>query len=761
MRTSDEKRILNTFKLGPLGVLFFTIIITILIVLDDYKNLNKEITSFEENYIKEQKVIIKKEVNRVYNYINYEKKNSEKKLKENLKERVYEAHAIASNLYSKYKEIKSQKEITNIIKEALRDIRFNKDRGYYYILTSKNAINILNGFLPSLEGKNLYNLQDSKGKYLNREIIKVIKDKGEGFVNYFWYKPNSDKKMYKKITFSKEFEPYSFYIGTGEYLTDYEENLKKEILNYVSTIKYGKNGYIFINSFIGVNLAHVKQSFRGRNFNNLKDPNGIYSVRELNKIAKKGEGYLEYLGQIVPSTGKKGKKISFAKGFKDWEWTIGSGAYLVDMHEVIEKRKVFIKSQNKDRIIKILIVSILTIILFFIIATLFSKKVQGMFKTYSQKIEKEILKNIDQKQTLLKAQKVAHIGDWKLDLKTKKTFFSNEVIRIFGVSRKDKEKFNLKYLKDLILEKDISCFENSMEQCIKEGKEHSCVYRINKPDGDIKWIDCRGKIDKEKRFIIGTIQDITDNKKLELEKKQQEEVLYQQSKLAAMGEMIGNIAHQWRQPLSTISTAATGAKLQKEMNILSDDNFNYTMDSINESAQYLSQTIDDFRGFFDIKNSVKNEFKITNTIKKTLNLVSSQFTAKEIEIIQNIEDVSIISLENELIQVFINILNNSRDALIKIDNQKKLIFINAYVKNKKLTIEIKDNAKGIPEDIITRVFEPYFTTKHKSQGTGIGLYMSESIVTTHLDGIIIAKNETYNYKDIKYTGAMFVITIPI
>jgi signal transduction histidine kinase len=223
--------------------------------------------------------------------------------------------------------------------------------------------------------------------------------------------------------------------------------------------------------------------------------------------------------------------------------------------------------------------------------------------------------------------------------------------------------------------------------------------------------------------------------------------------------MLGNVAHQWRQPLSLISSTATGSKLEKEMNLLSDQEFYIRMDNINNSAQYLSQTIDTFRSFFDPTNSKKLEFDIANTMKKTLKLVSSQFVSKEIKIIQNIQNYKLLSLENELMQVLINILNNSRDILINVNNQKRLIFIDTYRKEKLVYIEILDNGGGIDEEIINRIFEPYFTTKHQSQGTGIGLYMSQDIIKNHLNGDIIVTNESYTYENIEYKGAKFKISI--
>ncbi|MDD2895707.1 MAG: transporter substrate-binding domain-containing protein [Aliarcobacter sp.] len=257
------------------------------------------------------------------------------------------------------------------------------------------------------------------------------------------------------------------------------------------------------------------------------------------------------------------------------------------------------------------------------------------------------------------------------------------------------------------------------------------------------------------------------NKNLEemVEKKtseliQKENILNQQSKMAAMGEMIENIAHQWRQPLSLISTAATGAKLKKDFKQLSDEDFYETMDIINNSAQHLSSTIDDFRNFFN-NDKQTTTFDINVPIEKVLYLVSSKLKNREIVIVKNTQEINILGLSNEFIQVLLNILNNALDAFKEYNSKDKLIFIDAYKKDKKLILKIRDNAGGIKEEIISRIFEPYFTTKHQSQGTGIGLYMSTEIIEKHMHGSLTASNEEYTYNNIRCKGAQFTIELPI
>jgi two-component system, NtrC family, C4-dicarboxylate transport sensor histidine kinase DctB len=238
-------------------------------------------------------------------------------------------------------------------------------------------------------------------------------------------------------------------------------------------------------------------------------------------------------------------------------------------------------------------------------------------------------------------------------------------------------------------------------------------------------------------------------------------IIFQQNKMVAMGEMIRNIAHQWRQPLSVITTAASSIKLKKELNILEEDEHKQSLDYIIESSNYLSNTIDDFQYYFSPDKS-KNIFYTEDLINKLLKLTSAEFKENNIYVIKRIENFEILSYENEILQVLINILNNAKDELTK-DLSKPIghVFIDLYKQNKTLIIKIKDNAGGIKEEIIDRIFEPYFTTKHQSQGTGIGLYMSEEIIVNHIKGTITVSNKKYTYLEKEFLGACFKITIPL
>ena len=231
--------------------------------------------------------------------------------------------------------------------------------------------------------------------------------------------------------------------------------------------------------------------------------------------------------------------------------------------------------------------------------------------------------------------------------------------------------------------------------------------------------------------------------------------------MASMGEMIGNIAHQWRQPLSIISTAATGMKVQKQFGNLTDESFNETIDTIDSNAQYLSKTIDDFRDFIK-GNRTKEEFTFDIIMKKLLHLIKPSLVSHHIEFIVDVEEnITINGYLNELVQCLINIFNNAKDAVKQKAEGDRLIFLEAKVINKTLHIIVKDSGGGIDSTIIEKIFDPYFTTKHQSVGTGLGLHMTYNLIVDGMHGTIDADNSNFVYKGKKYKGAVFSIKLPL
>ncbi|MGE4296007.1 MAG: PAS domain S-box protein [Campylobacterales bacterium] len=236
----------------------------------------------------------------------------------------------------------------------------------------------------------------------------------------------------------------------------------------------------------------------------------------------------------------------------------------------------------------------------------------------------------------------------------------------------------------------------------------------------------------------------------------QEQLLIQQSKLAAMGEMIGAIAHQWRQPITAIAGAAINLRMQKELGQLDDKGFDAILSGIEAQTQKMSQTISDFMNFFKPgKEAVR--FGLRRTVNEVYSLLSAQFVHRGIEFCNDIDaDLELCGFRNELEQVILNMLTNARDAFEHRDAAGKTLRLYVTRYDEKIDLIVEDNAGGIDEGILDRICEPYFTTKEPGKGTGIGLYMSKMIIQNSFGGDVVPKNI---YLDDRRAGAQFVVSI--
>lgn len=228
-----------------------------------------------------------------------------------------------------------------------------------------------------------------------------------------------------------------------------------------------------------------------------------------------------------------------------------------------------------------------------------------------------------------------------------------------------------------------------------------------------------------------------------------EKEIMQKNRLASMGEMIDNIAHQWRQPLMKINAIVLNTDRSIELKKYDEKYLQDRLNDISQAVYHMSNTIDTFREFLN-PHKAKESFEISNSIKKSLKVLNTFL--KDVELNINQKEIYINAYESEFMQVVISILSNSID-IFKVRNiEKKYINIDIYEDDINYFVSIKDNAGGIKEDIIDKIFEPYFTTKHKSGGTGMGLYISKLIMQSSFKGDIKVKNENH--------GVNFILEIP-
>ena len=470
----------------------------------------------------------------------------------------------------------------------------------------------------------------------------------------------------------------------------------------------------------------------------------------------------------------------------------------------------------------------------------------------------------EQEEQLLQAQKIAKIGNWSLDIKTMKAYWSDEIRDIFAIE--SNIEVGPEFLSTIVVKEDWPKLESSLLRAVKDGKCHHMEYRIKRTDGTIRWVDCRGIRIEDKNGspikVVGTLQDITEKKeeelklhqykhivsattdlivmidknytfitvndaylkyhhktreevigfsvetligqenfyaqkesldkalkgeeftiknnnfydesknrkseeirfypykdengntqavvlnirditeanKIEAKLKEQEEMMIIQSRQAAMGEMISMIAHQWRQPLSVIAMAVNNVLVDIDLGEFKEEELINHSHTILNQTEYLSNTIDDFRNFFKRSKEVEED-KIAHIIESALQIIKPSLDANNIQIDVNCDpNIKLSTYKSELKQVIINILSNAKDALKTIQSNTKQIKITITEENDNVLFSFFNNGPEIKPQLIHKIFEPYFTTKESLGGSGLGLYMSKSIIVKHLHGKISAKN---------------------
>lgn len=297
-------------------------------------------------------------------------------------------------------------------------------------------------------------------------------------------------------------------------------------------------------------------------------------------------------------------------------------------------------------------------------------------------------------------------------------------------------------------------FYEDLWRTISSGLVWSGNIKNQKKNGDYYWVkttihpnfDSQGKIVGYDAVMV----DITAAVYFE----EQETFLIEQSKLAAMGEMISMIAHQWRQPLQTVSLLVQKLTLSRMLNEnITNESIDKVVKQIVTQLNYMSKTIDDFRDYFK-PNKEKEKVFIEDVVKKSINFLDYLFKINLIKVEYKNSSYSQVAIFlNETVQVLINLFKNACDAMIANEIENRVINVTTFEEDNYLVIEIEDNAGGIPDEIINRIFEPYFSTKNEKNGTGLGLYMTRTIIQQHSKGNVFVKN-TEN-------GTKFIVQLPL
>ncbi len=315
------------------------------------------------DYIALQKEKIQREVMRVVGLVDEQRSHTVEQAREEVKNRTYEAYSIANHIFLKYRDSRPLPEIQEMIVDALRPIRYgNEDLGYYF-MTTLEGLEILFADRPRFEGTNMIDLQDKEGRFIIREMIDIARNDGEDFYEYLWSRPKSRGENHQKISYIKYFPPLNCVIGTGLYYEDIEHQITNKLLSAIAKIRFGSDGYIFINTLDGNALVSSGERFSGeRKLWEVydKEPEKMRAIFNLeHQAALKPDGDYIYYSFNKPSAPDQNfPKASFIYGLPELNWLVGAGVYLDDVEKsiVVLENEIF-----KNRITSILTSILLTL----------------------------------------------------------------------------------------------------------------------------------------------------------------------------------------------------------------------------------------------------------------------------------------------------------------------------------------------------------------------------------------------------------------
>lgn len=758
MQNKNNISLVNTFKKSSLiAVIAAAILLSIILSILEIHSFSEETKQFEEEYLSEKKAQLKQEVLRITEYITQTRSKSEQKVKARIKKRTYEAHAIASNIYNKFKNKRPQNEVKKLIIEALRPLRFFNNHGYVFIHSLDGVVQ-LHGLRPELEGKNRLNFKNSSGKYVVKDLLKIIDKSKEGFLSYKYVSPKNKKSEFHKSTFVKYFEPYNWSIGIGDYVENIETELKKEILNHIEHTRFGENSYIFVVDFDGNIVMNSSQKHLiGKNMSKLLDPNGVNVFLEERNAVKNPEGDFIYYVWNKPSSSKPSPKMTFMKGIQDWRWMIGTGLYIDDAQNIIQQQNKNLKNQLIKQTTYIVIILILISIFIIYISNQFAKRFTaeiGMFLSFftnvpekAEKINIDSIKFIELKEmaisankmldnkiqtekslrenekVLRTAQRITHIGSWELDIKNNVLHWSDEVFRIFGL---DPETYIPTYESFLsfVHPDDKFYVDDAYHHSVKNKKPYNIDHRILLNDDTLKYVRENAETYYDDNGMAlgssGTVQDITDLK-------EKEEQLKRTQKMDALGKLTGGIAHDYNNMMGIVlgySELLLSQVAGKQKAI----DYVVQIRTAGERARDLTEKL---MAFSRYKISESEILNISEQLQQQRQLLEKTLTAR-IKLTLNLEkDIWPCMLDaGDFNDAIINIVINTSHAI----EANGTLDISTYntslnpteaetlelVEGDYVAVSLSDSGKGMNNDILSKIFDPFFSTKGDN-GTGLGL----------------------------------------
>ncbi|PHR28724.1 MAG: hypothetical protein COA36_05340 [Desulfotalea sp.] len=759
---------LNTMRLNVSILLLLLAIFTI--GFNTYTKITEakqHAQHMRSHYIKEQRQLIKFEVDRVVTLIDYEMDRHLNKAQNIVKARVLKAYSIANDIYEQNKNTKSEKEIKQIIIDTLGPIRFDNGSGYYFIINFKGA-HQLNVETAKLTATNGQNISASRVEQIFQNMIKTVRLHHEGFSSYYWSRPGVQGNDYEKVSYVKQFEPYDWIIGSGTYLSAATQSMQNIISHYVTTNRFGPKGrgYVFINELLdirgGKEFAKVyanpnRPNDTGKFISDaFQDAKGKMFRKEfLQGLRDKGECFVDYWYRKIDNAAPS-PKTSFFKLAGGDRFIVAAGLYTDDIEGEIQQILTDLKKQLMLGFLSVVTLFIAGFLLSIFIFNQMGKRLEKDFLLFvdffkraalsSERINKDNLKfkeldqlanfanqmlddkikieqELDQeKERLLVTLHSITEGVIATDTEGRVLLLNKVAEQLTGWQQNEVHDKNIKEVLNLHRSGMESATTSTSMATEEVGKQDITltsrlgkVYRISLNSAPL-YIE-----DKKEIGRVVVFRDETENLKIEAE-------LFKAQKLESVGILAGGIAHDFNNILSGIfgNIELANLKLNRDEHIR--PHLQIALDSVQRAKSLTTQLLTFSKGGepmteeLDLKKMLEEEVPF--------NLSGSSVKA-QYKIFDPLWKVQ--ADPGQISQVISNLVINAEHALPRggkiVITAKNISARNSKLNKDCVELKVSDNGIGIEPKILSKIFDPYFTTKQN--GTGLGLSMVYSIIERH------------------------------
>lgn len=770
-------------------------------VVEKINGFHKDLANFRETSIEQHKRELMNLTGTVLSIIQTKYNQSKiKNIGQVLEKRSLEFEKYLVDFYNKNKDEMSKDELKNNIKKFIDIYRYEQGNGYFWAHEYESSRMVIHPISSELNDKKTDSVFDIGGVNIYDEIKKSLRDKKSAIVKYKWLNPISNN-IEKKISYVFKFEPYNWVIGTGEYYEVLKKRLQDETFELIKQIRYDRNNYFFVMNYDNFIVAHPY--VKGMDFSKIKDIKGNLFVPQMVKIAKeKGEGFLTYWWRKNEIDKNPYKKLSYVKDFSDWQMVIGTGIHVDLIEKEVEKRKKELMSDLRELIEHTRLVKTGYLYILDKSGTMvihpnsdwvgkdFSKLIKNpvtnkyMYDEIKEAYKSEdkqfyyILNRPSDKENFI-YEKLAWIDyvpelGWYVasslytdELKESAIEVRNYIIAISLIVLTILLIISFIFFKNLL--NPLNKLSNLVQKVSKG--DFSTRFPIENRSDEISIL--AQKFNEMVETIESRTKDLEDsNGELEYmieNLKKTQDKLIESEKMASLGELVAGVAHEINTPVGIGLTAASHIAYISE--VVKDSYKNEKMTQ-KEFEEYISEadklaniifsnltkTSDIVKNFKQVAIDQPSEQKRIYNVKEytTGILFSIENIMKHKDIKVDIicdDNININFYPGQYSQIITNLIINSVKHGFK-SKDKGSILIDISLVEESLNLIYKDDGEGIPEENLSEIYNPFFTTNKEGGGSGLGLNIIYNLITNNFKGSIKCESKLGS-------GVTFKINIPI